>query len=701
MGALLIPLLLIPLITASTSSCHNSLYVRWPGVRLNFRAISSGKLSLRACQSACSLGEDPLQAGKSLECAALNHQTSVDNVNHHCDVFQPHQLQNVDGFVEADDRYSFYWKYCVDSSKKCGNDHAFTFMSDRYMDAAEVAEVRHTSSLEDCLAACLNEEKFPCRSLSFNRTDGGCHMSANNQLTKPKAIKLNNNPNFRIDYYENNCYNMSDSYKFNYECRDDGVLVSIDSKFPYTGALYGLYDFFTCRIEPKEQTKFEYFFPSPTKSKKCSDSIRYKGDDMILDVVLSTDGVEPLYFITPDDMTFQAKCPIAPMASTPTHSLNPFPQAPASSNDITADQFAASAHALFSLLSRESVKETVPVITSGIGNETRMTVKMENHGGAKVFATSQPAKEVVKVTETPKIVSTIVTTTPKVTSDLTKKPEATTVKMAEMTTTRATTTKMIPFQSSTPPKDEWNSMNVHLARAPSRPLPVSSTTTTTSTIGPPGTQTGIAKIRQPVSFDIFHNGRPVEAVVVGSRITLDFTPHFPISPSYMSVRGCQVEPIDPRYEWEKEPLPIIRDGCPADFVGLACPPTASDHGMKVSIEAFRYQTTAHVQYTCLIRVCPFAECPRSECPIVDGCDSRFSSMRSRRGLSLDEIRRALEADPNLQRQIGLPSMLGKNSAAATEQQLLALAGDHVVKRRLVVVNSEDQLRYYVRTGEMP
>lgn len=30
----------------------------------------------------------------------------------------------------------------------------------------------------------------------------------------------------------------------------------------------------------------------------------------MLEVVLSTDGVEPLYFITADDLTYQAKCPI-------------------------------------------------------------------------------------------------------------------------------------------------------------------------------------------------------------------------------------------------------------------------------------------------------------------------------------------------------------------------------------------------------
>lgn len=34
-----------------------------------------------------------------------------------------------------------------------------------------------------------------------------------------------------------------------------------------------------------------------------------QGEDVILEVVLSTDGVEPLYFITPEDLTYQAKCP--------------------------------------------------------------------------------------------------------------------------------------------------------------------------------------------------------------------------------------------------------------------------------------------------------------------------------------------------------------------------------------------------------
>lgn len=140
----------------------------------------------------------------------------------------------------------------------------------------EVTRIVHSKTLEDCLGECLNAKDILCRSASFNRTDGGCHLSQQNQLSKPALIKLNNNPNYRIDYYENNCFNIAESFDFDYKCQKDGIKVTVNSKFPYTGALYGLYDFFTCRVEPKELTQFEYLFPYPTNSRNCSDSIRFK-----------------------------------------------------------------------------------------------------------------------------------------------------------------------------------------------------------------------------------------------------------------------------------------------------------------------------------------------------------------------------------------------------------------------------------------
>uniref|UniRef100_A0A915L824 ZP domain-containing protein n=1 Tax=Romanomermis culicivorax TaxID=13658 RepID=A0A915L824_ROMCU len=107
------------------------------------------------------------------------------------------------------------------------------------------------------------------------------------------------------------------SFTFHHDCRDNGVIISVDSKFPYSGALYALYDFFTCRIEPKDETNFSLFFPFPSYSKNCSDSFSQKESNNVLDVVLSTDGMEPLYFLTDQDTLYQAKCPSSMTSSKP------------------------------------------------------------------------------------------------------------------------------------------------------------------------------------------------------------------------------------------------------------------------------------------------------------------------------------------------------------------------------------------------
>ncbi|VDM96197.1 unnamed protein product [Thelazia callipaeda] len=205
--------------------------------------------------------------------------------------------------------------------------------------------------------------------------------------------------------------------------------------------------------------------------------------------------------------------------------------------------------------------------------------------------------------------------------------------------------------------------------------------------------------KNAVIFDIFHNGQSVEAVVVGSKVTLTI---------YMSIIGCQVEPIGSLYEWEREPLAIVKDGCQADHVGLVCPPQRTEYGIRVTVESFRYQTTSQVQYSCLVRICPFAPCPDTKCEDVEGCEKSDTllntfGLRSKRHITIEDIRAALAANPDLQRQIQLMNRFGTQSqtTSETQQQLIALGGDHVVKKQLVVVNSEEELRYYVRTGDIP
>lgn len=53
---------------------------------------------------------------------------------------------------------------------------------------------------------------------------------------------------------------LADTYDFAHECRSDGILVTVNSEVPYTGALYGLYDYFSCRVYIFVDTISNYLF---------------------------------------------------------------------------------------------------------------------------------------------------------------------------------------------------------------------------------------------------------------------------------------------------------------------------------------------------------------------------------------------------------------------------------------------------------
>ncbi|KAI1713679.1 PAN domain-containing protein [Ditylenchus destructor] len=941
-----------------------SIYVRWPRVKLNLGPAKQGPYSQAACRDACTNNEDPGKSGTEQQCSAYNHRAGPNQYTHECQIFQRDNVQHTDGHIEADDRYTFYWKYCVKSDNKCDGEYAFTFFSDRYMAESEIGKTVYTRTLEDCLAVCLNEEKLMCRSVSFNRTDGGCQLSEQNQLSKPSLIKINNNPNFRIDYYESNCVN--NSFVFTHKCEEKGIQIEVDSKLPYTGALYGLYDFFSCRIEPKESKHFGLMFPYPTLSKNCSDSMRYAGSDLILEVVLSTDGVEPLYFITSDDLTYQAKCPVSratpvlkkdpnknkdntfsfqdsqasntdsktkspseqtvrttqrqdqtetvitksqtvkvtesssASTSTPTtppettlktlkpvtkdvFSLPPYTPTPGFSdrtywNDIKVDQVTKDQTASPALTSTTGEVSTKSQTQVSDEPSTRSEVRHQQTRSPGQISTSDDISTKTQTTNsngqtTTSNQITVQTQTPTSgqTTDQTKTQSSTTTSAATRISTEtsrapiseSSTTKILLTQekglktsrhrglepitdisqlrfrdennrlhngtvdsetkavasvrevevrdesrlgglrpsdlkpvasvsgvssetggqkmrapglqrtdfsfntqlkfpsadqiilSATPngnghsmgtdidgPNNgQWATENHRSTTTTTTPTTTSTTTTVTTTTptttttrpvppapqvdpttssqqpgggSPPGTPRELPPFNrnsnQAVIFDVFHNGQPAEAVVVGSRITLSFTPFYAIPPAYMSISGCQVEPIGSLYEWEKEPLAIIKDGCQADHVGLVCPPQRTDYGIRVTVESFRYQTTTQVQYTCLIRICPFAPCPQTTCSAVEGCPgddiiSRSFGLRAKRHLSLDQIRAALAANPYLQQQLTLGATQANQANSrmnnSLQHQLIALGGDHIVRKRLIVVNTEEELHYYVKTGEVP
>ncbi|CAD5228181.1 unnamed protein product [Bursaphelenchus xylophilus] len=814
----LIVTVLLQLISISADQQCQPVFVRWPRVKLNLPPKVKGPYSLRTCRTACSHDENPTHVGAEQQCSAFNHRVGPTDYHNECHVYEASAVKRTDGLIEADDRFSFYWKYCLNTNRSCAGDYGFTFLSDRYISQEYVSLVKKVGSLEDCLADCLNQGEFMCRSLAYNRTSHTCFISQHNQLSKPSMVKINNNPNYRIDYYENSCFNTSDTFSFSYTCEEEGIRVKVESKFPYTGALYGLYDFFTCRVEPKEEKNFDLLFPYPNKARNCSDSIRYKGDEMILEVVLSTDGVEPLYFITSDDLTYQARCPIDSKKSTTTtaasnvndsvhsmlsaladaerqgtflaksqkvrvssskertHGLEAFNPA----NEELTSRFESTTKDVFPLplLTVEPSKKpmeivtyteapssttvTTPTTTTTTSTSTRtstttttttttstttpttttlaqlssievvtiqanslqdvselrdnrVTKSMEKiepkeFDGKQDFKFSThitfPASSKISIStgsskeQTTAYSTTTSTTTAKPTTSVkttTSSPATTTSTTTAASSTTSTTTTASPAVLST--------STAALKTQPAPPSPTEKATTDETVVGPPGSNRP-KKAEEAVAFDIYNNGHPVDAVVSGSRITLSFTPYYAIPPAYMTVTGCQVESIEPLNEWEKEPFPILKDGCQADHFNLVCPPVHTDYGVRVTMESFRLQTTAQVQYTCLVRICPFAACPQTTCSPVEGCPredilSRSLGLRRRkRNLTLEQIRAALAANPLLQQQLALSS---QNTAMSNtlHQQLLAIGGDHIVRKKLIVLNSEEELEYYVKTGELP
>ncbi|CAD5221579.1 unnamed protein product [Bursaphelenchus okinawaensis] len=822
-------------------------FVRWPRVKLNLPPKVKGPYNLKSCRTACERDESPTNVGAEQQCSAFNHRVGPTDYHNECHIYESSAVQRTDGLIEADERFSFYWKYCLNSQRKCSGDYAFSFLSDRYLSPEFVSVSKKVGQLEDCLAECLNQGEFMCRSLAYNRTSHLCHISQHNQMSKPSMVKINNNPNFRIDYYENACFNSSDTFNFNYTCEEEGIRVKVNSKFPYTGALYGLYDFFTCRVEPKESKNFELLFPYPSKAKNCSDSIRYKGNEMILEVVLSTDGVEPLYFITPDDMTYQARCPINNKKSETTtaasHSLHDDVHSilsaladaehqgtflaksqkvrvgtkaslertasregtgtTSSSRERTGasrERTGASrerTHGLEAFNPRDDISEKFETTTKDIFPLPVLTVE-PSHKAMEIITYKSTEKSAAPSTETTTSTTTTSeapTTTSTVTTTSTTASTTTTSTTTEPSTTTSTTT-VTPTTTTVDPtttvvlhpsievitvqtnslkevsdildgtkslekvdgKENFN-FSTHISFPTSNKITVStsgshearttvgptttpsttttekvtskvttstSTTTTTTTvsalakagllppsrrnesndevvIGPPGYKQA-KKAEEAVVFDIYNNGHPVDAVVSGSRITLSFTPYYAIPPAYMSVTGCQVESIEPLNEWEKEPFPILKDGCQADHFNLVCPPVHTDYGVRVTMESFRLQTTAQVQYTCLVRICSFSPCPQTTCSFVEGCPRedlllRSLGLRKKRNLTLEQIRAALAANPSLQKQ--LLSSQNSGMSNTLHQQLLAIGGDHIVRKKLIVLNSEEELEYYVKTGELP
>lgn len=61
----------------------------------------------------------------------------------------------------------------------------------------------YTSTKEACLAACLNEHRFTCRSVEYNYVTLQCHLSDSDRRTTGQYVQFVDAQG--VDYFENLC----------------------------------------------------------------------------------------------------------------------------------------------------------------------------------------------------------------------------------------------------------------------------------------------------------------------------------------------------------------------------------------------------------------------------------------------------------------------------------------------------------------
>ncbi|KAB0800871.1 hypothetical protein PPYR_05225 [Photinus pyralis] len=94
----------------------------------------------------------------------------------------------------------------------------------------------YTSSKEACLAACLNEHRFTCRSLEYNYASLECHLSDSDRRTTGQFVQFIDVQG--VDYFENLCLKGNQACKGNRIYQIPRIGVADDKVSQYAGLHY-------------------------------------------------------------------------------------------------------------------------------------------------------------------------------------------------------------------------------------------------------------------------------------------------------------------------------------------------------------------------------------------------------------------------------------------------------------------------------
>ncbi|KAI6233806.1 hypothetical protein M3Y99_00871800 [Aphelenchoides fujianensis] len=238
-------------------------------------------------------------------------QKCLDSLNTFCRSveFSPQEknciVSDEDTFSRADQQGSvqtkdYYEPICVAadlSSSTCRQQAAFERHIGVSIEGDAVASAASVT-VSDCISLCF--QNLNCKSINYDRTEMSCHIYSVGR----KEANVKANPSF--DFYEFNCEAQFGGMAL---CTNEGIRFIVNTKEPYTGAIYAAEKYSTCHKEVTDAKQIAMTFPPPTISSNCGTKIRDGKLEAL--VVLSLDGVLPHQVTTEYDRFYRVLCDVS------------------------------------------------------------------------------------------------------------------------------------------------------------------------------------------------------------------------------------------------------------------------------------------------------------------------------------------------------------------------------------------------------
>ncbi|CEF59904.1 No mechanoreceptor potential A [Strongyloides ratti] len=194
----------------------------------------------------------------------------------------------------------YYEPVCVAadlSSSTCRQQAAFERFIGSAIEGNPVATTQQVT-ISDCISLCF--QNLNCKSINYDRTHSTCYIYAVGR----QESNIKNDANF--DYYEFNCESQFGGMAL---CTNEGIRFIVNTKEPYTGAIYAAEKFSTCSQVVENAKQISITFPPPTISTDCGTTI--KDGKMEALVVVSLDGVLPHQVTTEWDRFYRVSCDVS------------------------------------------------------------------------------------------------------------------------------------------------------------------------------------------------------------------------------------------------------------------------------------------------------------------------------------------------------------------------------------------------------